>query len=105
MLTREQPPERYTPNDGRQQAVALKDSVVIPYEGVRADTMSRGQRQRLVDLIRVYTSHLRSGHDREWLGRRGGSRAHRLALFGVGLALRLMSGGFRAMRGSFIVRA
>ena len=68
MLTRDQPPERYTPNDGRQQAVALKDNVVIPFEGLRADTMSKGQRQLLVDLIRVYTSHLRPGHDREWLG-------------------------------------
>ena len=67
MLTRDQPPERYTPNDGRQQAVALKDNVVIPFEGLRADTMSRGQRELFVDLIRVYTSHLRPGHDREWL--------------------------------------
>jgi hypothetical protein len=30
--------------------------------------MSKGQRELLVNLIRVYTGHLRSGHDGEWLG-------------------------------------
>ena len=68
MLTKDQPPERYTPNDGRQQSVAFKDNVVIPFEGLRADSMSQGQQKLLLDLIGVYTSHLRPGHDQEWMG-------------------------------------
>ena len=69
MLTKDQPPDRYTPNDGRQQAVAFKDNVVIPFEGLRADSMSKGQRQLLLDLVNVYTSHLRSGHGKDWQDR------------------------------------
>ena len=67
MLTKDQPPERYTPNDGRQRSVAFKDNVVIPFEGLRADSMSKGQQKLLLDLIGVYTSHLRPGHDQEWM--------------------------------------
>ena len=47
--------------------MAFKDNVVIPFEGLRADAMSKGQRKLLLDLIDVYTSHLRPGHDQEWL--------------------------------------
>ena len=68
MLTQDQPPERYTPNDGRQQSVAFKDNVMIPFEGLRADSMSKGQQQLLLDLMGTYTGHLRPGHDREWMG-------------------------------------
>jgi hypothetical protein len=68
MLTKDQPPERYTPNDGRQRSVAFKDNVVIPFEGLRAESMSKGQQKLLLDLIGVYTSHLRPGHDQEWIG-------------------------------------
>jgi hypothetical protein len=66
MLTKDQPPERYTPNDGRQRSVAFKDNVVIPFEGLRADAMSKGQQELLLGLAEVYTSHLRSGHAEEW---------------------------------------
>ena len=66
MLTKDQPPERYTPNDGRQRSVTFKGNVGIPFEGLRADSMSKGQRKLLLDLVSVYTSHLRPGHNREW---------------------------------------
>jgi hypothetical protein len=67
MLTKDQPAERYTPNDGRQAAVALKDNAVVPFEGLRADSMSKGQQELLLKLAGVYTSHLRSGHDQAWM--------------------------------------
>ena len=47
--------------------MAFKDNVVIPFEGLRADGMSKGQQKLLLDLVGVYTSHLRHGHDREWM--------------------------------------
>src|SRR5262249_8469202 len=67
MLSKDFPPDRYTPNDGRQQAVAFKDNVVIPYEGLRADDMTRGQEQLLLSLMRTYVGWLRPGHDEVWL--------------------------------------
>jgi hypothetical protein len=42
------PPERYTPPDGCQPSVSFKDNVVIPYEGIRADALTPGQRHLLL---------------------------------------------------------
>jgi hypothetical protein len=67
MISTDLPPERYTPNDGRQQAVAFKDNAVIPYEGLRADAMTRGQQQLLLSLLQSYTGWLRPGHGQLWL--------------------------------------
>ena len=66
MISTQLPPERYDANNGRQQSVAFQDNAVIPYEGIRADAMTPGQRELLLDLIRVYTSHLRDGHADVW---------------------------------------
>jgi hypothetical protein len=66
MLTADQPAERYTFNDGRQQTGAFKDNALIAYEGIRADALSAAQQDLLLRLIRTYTSHMRSGHDELW---------------------------------------
>ena len=67
IMSKDLPPERYTPNDGRQQAVAFKDNAVIPYEGLRADAMTRGQQHLLRSLLRSYVGWLRPGHAEVWL--------------------------------------
>jgi hypothetical protein len=61
------PPERYTPNAGRQQAVAFKDNAVIPYEGLRGADMTTGQQQLLTSLLQTYVGWLRPGHDQVWM--------------------------------------
>ena len=48
IISADLPPERYTPPDGRQQAVSFKDNVVIPYEGLRAEALTPGQRYLLL---------------------------------------------------------
>jgi hypothetical protein len=42
------PPERDTPPDGCQPSVSFKDNVVIPYEGIRAEALTPGQRSLLL---------------------------------------------------------
>ena len=41
--------------------------VAIAQEGIRADSLSTAQQGLLLELIRTYTSHLRSGHDAIWM--------------------------------------
>ncbi|MFM9970922.1 MAG: DUF3500 domain-containing protein [Burkholderiales bacterium] len=67
MLSHDHPPGRYDANNGRQQAVAFNDNAIIPYEGIRADALDRSQQMMLVDLIKVYVSHLRDPHQAPWL--------------------------------------
>jgi hypothetical protein len=67
IISTDLPPERYIPQDGRQQAVSFKDNAVIPYEGICAETLTPGQRYLLLTLIQPYTSHLRPGHDQVWM--------------------------------------
>jgi hypothetical protein len=56
------PPERKHPTEGRMRAGALRDNEVMPYEGIRADRLTQGQRGLLVDLIRTYVGILPNGH-------------------------------------------
>jgi hypothetical protein len=35
--------------------VSFKDNVVIPYEGIRADALTPGQRDLLLTFIQTYT--------------------------------------------------
>src|SRR5262249_22808971 len=60
-------PERGIGSDGRVQTAAFRDNMQIPYEGLRADAMSAGQRERLLRLAALYTDKLRSGHAEVWL--------------------------------------
>jgi uncharacterized protein DUF3500 len=61
------PPERGIGSDGRVQTAAFRDNMQIPYEGIRADELSLGQREQLMRLAQLYTSNLRSGHAELWL--------------------------------------
>src|ERR1051326_2847307 len=56
------PPERGIGSDGRVQTAAFRDNMQIPYEGIRADELSEGQREQLLRLAALYTHNLRPGH-------------------------------------------
>lgn len=43
---------------------AFKDNVVLDYSGIPVSELSRGQRQRLIDLIGLFVDNLRDGHAR-----------------------------------------
>jgi len=66
-LTTDLPPERGIGSDGRVQTAAFRDNVVLPYEGLRVDGLSAGQREQLLRLIALYTDRLRPGHAEVWL--------------------------------------
>jgi hypothetical protein len=61
------PPERGIGSDGRVQTAAFRDNMQIPFEGIRADELSNGQREELVRLAELYTGRLRDDHARLWL--------------------------------------
>ena len=42
---------------------AFRDNFELKYEGVRADVLSTGQQELLLDLIGVYVGRIRPGHD------------------------------------------
>jgi hypothetical protein len=60
------PPERGIGSDGRVQTAALRDNVVVPYEGIRADELTAGQRVQLLNLAALYTGKLRDDHAQLW---------------------------------------
>jgi uncharacterized protein DUF3500 len=43
---------------------AGQDNLVVDYSGLRANSLSRGQRQKLVELIREYVGNMDDGHAR-----------------------------------------
>jgi Protein of unknown function (DUF3500) len=61
------PPERGIGSDGRVQTAAFRDNVRLPYEGIRADDLSAGQREQLLRLAGLYTGRLRPEHAEPWL--------------------------------------
>jgi hypothetical protein len=61
------PPERGIGSDGRVQTAAFRDNAVIPYEGIRSDELTAGQREQLLRLAALYTGRLRPGHAEVWL--------------------------------------
>lgn len=59
------PPDRYDFANGRQQAHALRDNVVIPYEGIRAASLDGAQQSALLRIVEAHTAMLRPGdHER-----------------------------------------
>jgi hypothetical protein len=52
------PSELGNPVDGRHKAGAGRDNRVLPYEGLRADRLSPGQRDLLVTLVAAYTDRM-----------------------------------------------
>ncbi|MGH3634407.1 MAG: DUF3500 domain-containing protein [Mycobacterium sp.] len=65
MLADELPPALAGVVDGRHRAGAGRDNLVLPYEGLRGDSLSRGQRELLAGLVDVYLDGLPSGGVRE----------------------------------------
>ncbi|MBV9597825.1 MAG: DUF3500 domain-containing protein [Chloroflexi bacterium] len=63
MLSKDLPPVRRHPTEGRMQAGAFRDNAVMPYEGIRAVQLTNAQRGLLMDLIGTYVAFLPSGHD------------------------------------------
>jgi hypothetical protein len=53
MLKADLPPE-LSGLDGRHRAGAGRDNLVLPYEGVRADALTSGQREKLLSLMQLY---------------------------------------------------
>jgi hypothetical protein len=61
------PPERGIGSDGRVQTAAFRDNIRLPYEGIRSDELTVGQREQLLRLAALYTGRLRQGHAELWL--------------------------------------
>jgi hypothetical protein len=51
-----------TKRRGENRAEMLSDNVRIPYEGLPATALDRGQRDRLLSLIGTYVGHMDDGH-------------------------------------------
>ncbi|MFS8036666.1 DUF3500 domain-containing protein [Xanthobacter sp. AM11] len=54
MLTDDQPPGRYHPDDGRQVGGAFQDNRIVPYEGVPLAALGVQQRRQLLDLAALF---------------------------------------------------
>jgi len=54
---------RFLGNAGHIQGGAQRDNIQLPYSGVCYADLSSEQQSRLLDLIRVYTSRMRPGHE------------------------------------------
>ncbi len=46
----------------KNRAEAFKDNVVIDYEGIRATSLDKSQRESLLELIELYVENMRDGH-------------------------------------------
>ena len=62
ILSTDLPRERWHPTEGRIQGRALRDNLVLPYEGLAGARLSSEQRERLLELIDVYVGRMRPGH-------------------------------------------
>lgn len=61
MLTTDQPPGRYHPDDGRQVGGAFQDNRVVPCEGLRLGAVGAGQRKRALEIADLFINNLPSG--------------------------------------------
>jgi Protein of unknown function (DUF3500) len=64
MLTADLPPELTHLTEGRHRAGNGADNLVYPFEGIRARTFSRGQRQALLNLVDCYVGRMQDQHAR-----------------------------------------
>lgn len=58
MLTADQPPGRYHPDDGRQVGGAFQDNRIVPYEGLAVAGLSAEQKRRLLGLAELFIDNL-----------------------------------------------
>ena len=59
VLAKDLPPGRVAGGEGRVLAGAYKDNLVLPYEGLRGDALSGGQRELLLQLVETYVGYAR----------------------------------------------
>jgi hypothetical protein len=59
-----QPLEHQHVNEGRIQGGALRDNLLLPYEGLSAAVLAPRQQAQLLELIEVYVGRMQTGHDR-----------------------------------------
>ena len=58
MLTADQPPGRFHPDDGRTVGGAFQDNRVVPYEGVAVAGLDPAQRSAVLALARLFVENL-----------------------------------------------
>ena len=63
-LPKDLPPERVHGFDNHICAGAMNDNIVLPYEGVAFEELSKPQRERLLELTEVYVGQLNPDHAR-----------------------------------------
>jgi hypothetical protein len=61
MLTADQPPGRFHPDDGRQVGGAFQDNRVVPYEGLPVDTLGAAQKRHVLDLAALFIATMPDG--------------------------------------------
>jgi hypothetical protein len=64
MQSKDLPPERAHPSEGRQKSTAFQDNAIIPYEGIPVREFSSGQKDLLMSVVDAYVGYLRPGHNR-----------------------------------------
>lgn len=61
MLTADQPPGRYHPDDGRQVGGAFQDNRIVPYEGLSVGGLDRQQKRLVLELAELFVCNLPDG--------------------------------------------
>jgi Protein of unknown function (DUF3500) len=61
MLSADQPPGRYHPDDGRTVGGAFQNNRIVPYEGAAVRNFNNDQRRALMSLIEVFVDALPKG--------------------------------------------
>lgn len=61
MLTADQPPGRYHPDDGRQVGGAFQDNRVVPCEGLPIGALGAQQRKGILELADLFLANLPAG--------------------------------------------
>lgn len=61
MLTKDQPPGRFHPDDGRQVGGAFQDNRIVPYEGVSVSGLDARQKQLVLQLAELFITNMPDG--------------------------------------------
>ncbi|HKP78595.1 MAG TPA: DUF3500 domain-containing protein [Phenylobacterium sp.] len=61
MLTADQPPARFHPDDGRQLGGAFRDNRIVPYEGLPVGSLDRQQKRLLLQLAELFVGNMPDG--------------------------------------------
>jgi hypothetical protein len=61
MMTADQPPGRYHPDDGRQVGAAFQDNRIVPYEGIPVAALGAEPRKRVLEIADLFVNNLPTG--------------------------------------------